>query len=65
MASVSWQLGLPRQRHVHHGVRARIAEGIIDTDVTMCRHVDSHLNHPDQHGLVDTGGVSAGPQKNR
>ena len=35
VASVPWQLGLPGQRHFHHGVRARTAEGIIDADVAM------------------------------
>ena len=68
VASVPWQLGLPGQRHFHHGVRARTAEGIIDADVAMRRHVDSHLSHPsrfDQHGSTSTGGVGADPQENR
>jgi len=68
VASVPWQLGLPGQRHIHHGVRARTAEGIIDADVAMRRHVDSHLSHPsrfDQHGATSTGGVGADPQENR
>lgn len=65
VASVPWQLGLPGQRHIHHGVRARTAEGIIDADVAMRRHVDSHLSHPDQHSPAGAGGVSADPQENR
>ena len=68
MASVPWQLGLPGQRHIHHGVRARTAEGIIDADVAMRRHVDSHLSHLshiDQHSPAGTGGVGADLQENR
>ena len=65
VASVPWQLGLPGQRHIHHGVRARTAEGIIDADVAMRRHVDSHLSHLDQHSPAGAGGVSADPQENR
>ena len=68
VASVPWQLGLPGQRHIHHGVRARTAEGIIDADVAMRRHVDSHLSHLshlDQHSPAATGGVGADPQENR
>ena len=68
VASVPWQLGLPGQRHIHHGVRARTAEGIIDADVAMRRHVDSHLSHSsrfDQHSPAGSGGVGADPQENR
>ena len=65
VASVPWQLGLPGQRHIHHGVRARTAEGIIDADVAMRRHVDSHLSHLDQHSASSSGGVGADPQENR
>ena len=35
VASVPWQLGLPGQRHFHHGVRARTAEGIM-TPTSPC-----------------------------
>ena len=56
VASVPWQLGLPGQRHFHHGVRARTAEGIIDADVAMRRHVDSHLNHLSSSGATDSAG---------
>jgi len=59
VASVPWQLGLPGQRHFHHGVRARTAEGIIDADVAMRRHVDSHLSHLDQHSPARTGAAGA------
>ena len=62
VASVPWQLGLPGQRHFHHGVRARTAEGIIDADVAMRRHVDSHLSHLNSSG---TGDVGADHQENR
>jgi len=58
VASVPWQLGLPGQRHFHHGVRARTAEGIIDADVAMRRHVD-------QHSRSTTGGIDADPQEIR
>ena len=62
VASVPWQLGLPGQRHFHHGVRARTAEGIIDADVAMRRHVDSHLSHLNSSG---TGDVGADYQENQ
>lgn len=37
VASVPWQLGLPGESHIHHGVRARTAKGIVDADVAARR----------------------------
>ena len=32
-----WQLRLPGESHIHHGVRARTAKGIVDADVAARR----------------------------
>ncbi|MFC2599395.1 MAG: APC family permease, partial [Actinomyces massiliensis] len=45
MASVPWQLGLPGEIHIHHGLRARTAQGIADADAAV-RREDRHRRLP-------------------
>ena len=55
MASVPWQLGLPGETHIHHGLRARTAKGIADAD-TAVRREDCHRRRP--AGALDPGGTA-------
>ncbi|MCZ0856559.1 APC family permease [Actinomyces israelii] len=45
MASVPWQLGLPGETHIHHGLRARTAKGIADADAAV-RREDRYRRRP-------------------
>ena len=45
MASVPWQLGLPGETHIHHGLRARTARGIADADAAV-RREDRYRRRP-------------------
>ena len=55
MASVPWQLGLPGETHIHHGLRARTAKGIADADAAV-RREDRHRRRP--AGAPGRGGAA-------
>ena len=59
MASVPWQLGLPGERLIHHGVRATAPTGIADADAAA-RAADAVRLAPadDGAGGAGTGGTS-------
>ena len=54
MASVPWQLGLPGERLIHHGVRATAPTGIADADAAA-RAADAVRLAPADDGAASTG----------